>query len=99
MLDFHITNHAETRKQQRGFRNADIDVLLRLGDPCGGDGLRLSHQSAQHEIARLKAQIHQIERLTGSIAVVCGDSVVTVHHGENARSNRYRRNGGKRYGN
>lgn len=99
MLDFHMTDHAEMRKQQRGFRNADIDLLLSLGEPCGCEGLQLSRQAAQHEIAQLKAQIHRIERLAGSIAVVCEGSMITVHHGENARSNRRRRNGGKRHEN
>jgi hypothetical protein len=86
MLDFHMTDHAEMRKQQRGFRNVDIDLLLSLGETCGCDGFQLSRQSAQREIARLKAQINRIERLAGSIAIVCGNSMVTVHHGENAKS-------------
>jgi hypothetical protein len=97
MLDIRMTDHAEMRKQQRGFRNVDMDLLLSLSEPCGRDGYRVSRQSAQSEIARLKAQIQQIERLAGSIAVVCEGSVVTVHHGENAKSNRSR-NGGKRHG-
>lgn len=98
MLDFHMTFHAELRKQQRGFRNADIDLLLTLGEPCGCDGYRLSHRTALNEIGRLKAQIQQIERLAGSIAVVCENSVVTVHHGENKKSNNRRRCGGSRNG-
>lgn len=99
MLDVHMTDHAEVPKQQRGFRNADIDLLLSLGESCGCDGYRVSHQTAQNEIGRLKAQIQQIERLAGSIAVVCEGSVVTVHHGENPKSSRRRRKGGKRHGN
>lgn len=98
MFDFHMTYHAEVRKQQRGFRNADIDLLLSLGEPCGCDGYRVSNQIAQNEIGRLKAQIQQIERLAGSIAVVCEGSVITVHHGENSKSNNRRRSGGKRHG-
>jgi len=99
MLNFHMTDHAEVRKQQRGFRNADIDILLSLAEPCGCDGYRLSHKTAQNEIGRLKAQIQQIERLAGSIAVICEVSVVTVHHGENSKSNGRRRSGGTRHGN
>jgi len=96
MLDYHMTDHAEMRKQQRGFRNADIDLLLSLGESCGCDGYRVSHQTAQNEIRRLKAKIQQIERLVGSIAVVCENSVVTIHHGENKKSNSRRRRGGSR---
>lgn len=98
MLDFHMTDHAETRKQQRGFRNADIDLLLSLAEPCGHDGYHVSHQIAQSEIGRLKAKIQQIERLAGSIAVICEGSVVTIHHGENSKSNCRRRNGRTRHG-
>jgi len=29
MLDFYMTDHAEMRKQQRGFRNADVELLIR----------------------------------------------------------------------
>ena len=97
MLDFHMTVHAETRKQQRGFRNVDIDVLLSIGEPCDSDSYRISRRSVQREIGRLKAKIQQLERMAGSIAVVCDGSVVTIHHGENDNSHR-RRNGGKRHG-
>ena len=97
MTDFCMTHHAETRKQQRGFRNADIDLLMALGEPCGCDVYRLSRQCAQREIQRMKAQIQQLERLAGSIAVVCEGSVVTVHHGENYKDH-HTRNGGKRRG-
>lgn len=99
MLDFHMTDHAATRKQQRGFRNIDIGLLLSLGEHCGCDDYRISRQFAQCEIGRLKAQIQQLERLAGSVAVVCEGSVVTVHHGEYGKSNRRRLKGRKRHGN
>jgi hypothetical protein len=46
----------------------------------------------------LKAKIQQIERLAGSTAVICEGSVVTIHHGENSKSNCRRRSGGTRHG-
>lgn len=98
MLDVHMTDHAKVRQQQRGFRNADLDLLLFLGEPCGFDGYRVSHRTARNEIRRLKARIQQVERLAGSIAVVCGNSVVTIHHGENKKSSSRRRRGGSRNG-
>lgn len=98
MLDFLMTDHAETRKQQRGFRNVDIELLISLGEPFGSDGYRISRKFAQREISRMKKQIQQLERLAGSIAVVCEGSLVTVHHGEHTKATRRRRNGGKRRG-
>lgn len=98
MLDLRMTRHGETRKQQRGFRNADIDLLLKLGEPCGHDGYRISQKQAQHEIGRLKEIIERLQRLSGCIAVVCEGHVVTVHHGENSKSNLRRRCGENRHG-
>jgi len=97
MLDLHTTDHAEMRKQQRGFRNADVELLISLGEPFGSDGYRISRKFARHEICRLKDRIQQLERLAGSIAVVCDGSLVTVHHGDHAKSNRRRKIGGKRH--
>ncbi|WP_425075086.1 hypothetical protein [Sagittula sp. S175] len=99
MLDLKMTNHAEIRRQQRGFRKADIDVLVALGEPCGHDGYRIPRRAAQDEIQRLKARIRQIERLSQSIAIVQGESVITLHHGENRKANDRRRKGGKNAGN
>ncbi|NVO24990.1 hypothetical protein [Donghicola mangrovi] len=99
MLDLQMTNHAEIRRQQRGFRKADIDVLVALGEPCGHDGYRIPRRVAQDEIQRLKARIRQIERLSESIAIVTGNAVITVHHGENRRANGRRRKGGNNEGN
>ncbi|WP_417280026.1 hypothetical protein [Celeribacter sp.] len=99
MLELKVTNHAEIRRQQRGFRKADIDVLVALGEPCGHDGYRIPRRAAQDEIQRLKARIRQIERLSESIAIVRGKTVITIHHGENRGSNGKRRTGGKNAGN
>jgi hypothetical protein len=97
MLDHYITDHAEMRKQQRGFRNADIELLIGLGEPFGSDGFRISRKSALYEISLLKDRIQRLERLAGSIAVVSDGYLVTVHHGENAKSNRRRKSGGRRH--
>lgn len=91
MTDFSITRHASQRLAQRGFQTGDINLLLRLGEPVGRDGYRLSRSRAQREIANLKAEIQRLERLSGSVVVLCDDMVITVHHGENARSMRARR--------
>ena len=99
MSDYRLTVHAETRKQQRGFRNADIDLLLSLGEQGDFDRFTISRQAAQREIERLKVRIHQIERLAGSVVVLGGGSVITVHHGENEKSPRRRRDGGARHAN
>ena len=98
MLDLQMTNHAEIRRQQRGFRKADIDVLVALGEPCGHDGYRIMRRTAQDEIQRLKARIRQIERLSQSTVIIAGKTVVTVHHGENRRATGKRCKGEKNDG-
>ena len=88
MIDLPITHHAQKRIRQRGYQDADINLLLRVAETCGGDAFQLTNQAAQREIKRLKSEIQQIGRLAGSIVVVCGSAVVTVHHGEKSASRR-----------
>ena len=88
MLDIHVTRHAQERLRQRGYRDTDITMLLRVAEPFGEDVYRLSNQVAQRAIERLKGAIRQIERLTGSIAVICEGALVTIHHGEKALRSR-----------
>lgn len=91
MSDLSISLHARQRIAQRGFQTGDCEVIYRLGETVGRDGYHLTKAIAQREICRLKAEIQRIERLAGCIAVICGDTIVTVHHGENRSSLRSRR--------
>jgi hypothetical protein len=79
------SHHAEQRMRQRGRRPQDIDVLVRCGTQIGPNELLLTTHDAQAEISRLKREIQLLERLSGWMAVVQGDTLVTVYRPNDRR--------------
>ena len=79
MLDLRLTHHAEARIRRRGFRKADVDLVLRIATRVA-DAFFLTDQDAAREIARRKREIQQLERLRGSKLIVEGDTLVTLYH-------------------
>jgi hypothetical protein len=82
MLELHLTNHAEARMRQRGFRNSDVDLVLSVGTRTDEDAFCLTDQDAGREIQRRKREIQQLERLRGTKMIVRGDALVTIYHSE-----------------
>lgn len=80
MLDLHMTNHAEARMRQRGFRKVDVDLVLSVATRIGEDAFLLTDQDAAREIQRRKHEIQQLERLRGSKMIVEGDALITLYH-------------------
>lgn len=80
MPDLHVTNHAETRMRQRGFRKADVDLVLGIATQVGEDAFMLTDQDAAREIERRKHEIQQLERLRGSKMIVEGGALITLYH-------------------
>ena len=76
----HFSNHAEMRMQQRGLRGADLELVLAAATPLAHDAWLLTDADTDHEIARRKREIEQLQRLRGCKIVVSGDTVVTVCH-------------------
>ena len=85
MISLHITRHAEIRMSQRGIRNSDLDVLLAHGTEIGQDKLMLRTRDAEKAIGNLKKEIAKIQRLTGKVMVVSGDTLITTYHQSNSR--------------
>jgi len=75
-----LTHHAEVRMRQRGFRKADIDLVLSVATRVADDAFLLTNQDAAREIERRKHEIQQLERLRGSKIIVEGDALVTLYH-------------------
>ncbi len=73
MLDLRLTHHAEVRMRQRGFRKADVDLVLSVATRVADDAFFLTDQDAAREI-------QQLERLRGSKIIVGGDTLVTLYH-------------------
>jgi hypothetical protein len=66
--------------RQRGFRNADVDLVLSVATRVADDAFFLTDQDAAREIERRKREIQQLERLRGSKLIFEGDALVTLYH-------------------
>lgn len=80
MHDLRFTEHAEERMRQRGFRNVDVDLVLRVATRVADDAYFLTDHDAMQEIARRRHEIQQLERLRGAKLVVEGGTLVTLYH-------------------
>ena len=80
-----MTRHAQVRLCQRGFREADVAVVLAAATRCGNDVYFLSDQDVVREITQRKREIQQFERLRGAELVVAGDALVTAYHRDGRR--------------
>lgn len=79
MSELLITRHAEARMRQRGFRDADISMVLTTATQVAGDAYFLSDQDVDREVRQRKREIQQLERLRGTRAVIVGGSLITVY--------------------
>mgnify|MGYP006875467982 CR=1 FL=1 len=66
MLHVDFTKHAEERLQQRGFRKADVDLVLKAASEIGPKVYVLTDQDAAREIQLRKQEIQNLERLRGA---------------------------------
>lgn len=80
MLDLHFTDHAEARMRQRGFRNADVDLLLSVASRIADDAFFLTDKDAAREIERRRREIQQLERLRGSKLIIEDGALITLYH-------------------
>ena len=86
MHDLRFTRHAETRMRQRGFRNADVSLVLSVATRVAGDAFFLSDKDAAREIERRRHEIQQLERLRGTKLIVDGKNVITLYHSDHKPS-------------
>jgi hypothetical protein len=78
-VDF--TKHAQDRLQQRGFRKADIDLILEAASEIGPKIYVLTNQDAAQEIQQRKREIQTLERLRGATLVIEEGRLITMYHG------------------
>lgn len=88
MHDLRFTHHAEIRMRQRGFRNADIGLVLSVATRVAEDAFFLSNKDAALEIERRRREIQQLERLRGTKLIVQGENVITLYHSDRKQSRR-----------
>ena len=87
MSSLALTRHAAWRTAQRGIRNEDLALIVRIGTEVDGGYLVLDRDCQEAERA-LKHEIERIRRLRGKFVVIAADSVVTAYH---ARPNKEQR--------
>lgn len=87
------SKHASIRKQQRGFRGDDIEQILMVGELLDDQTVFVTRRAVEERIRLLKAQIHQLERISGKKVVVAGDLVVTAYPTNRSEEKRCLRRG------
>lgn len=90
-----LTEHAEVRARQRGFREHDAEVILTFGTATDEGGV-LTDRDARRAIDELKRQIAAVERLAGAAVVTDGLHVITIYHSRRTRSQHMLRRAGRR---
>ena len=91
MLDLELTRHGEARMRQRGYRDADVALVLNAATMVADDAYILTNQDAAREIARRKREIQLLERLRGSKIIVKGTTLVTLYHATASQKEQNRR--------
>ena len=77
--------------RQRGYRDADVALVLNAATRVADDAYLLTNQDAAREIARRKREIQQLERLRGSKIIVEGTTLITLYHATAAQKSKNRR--------
>lgn len=75
-----ISRHAKHRMNQRGFRERDIDFILRCGTVLSDDTILLRNKDVDREIRDRKHELQQLERLRNTKIVVANGTLVTCFH-------------------
>ena len=78
MLNYELTNHAQTRLPQRNLKKSDLDLVLTLGTETS-DGIVLTNKDAAQAIKELKDEIERVERLTNLFVVVDCNRLITAY--------------------
>lgn len=73
-----LTRHGTGRLRQRGYRKADLGLVLAVGTPMG-NAVVLTDRDVTQRIAEYRRLINQLERLRGSAVVLAGDRVLSVY--------------------
>lgn len=78
-MDATLSNHARTRMAQRGIREHDADLILRIGTPIDAESIYVLDKDVDREVRLLKEKINAVKRLRGIRAVLVESTVITVY--------------------
>ena len=78
-MQYILSNHAQSRIQQRGIKKRDLKLIIRGGTLVAKDGILMRRKDIQREIAIRKAEIQALEKLDGTKIVMSEDgTIITV---------------------
>ena len=78
------SKHAQARARQRGYRDSDIDFVIKHGTNVD-DGSFLTDGDVHKAIEKRKQEIQQFSRLKGTVVIVSGDTIVTTYRPDKRR--------------
>ena len=81
------SKHAQVRARQRGYRDSDIDFVIKHGTNVD-DGSFLTDGDVHKAIEKRKQEIQQFSRLKGTVVIVSGDTIVTTYRPDKRRTKR-----------
>lgn len=91
----HLSEHANVRSRQRGFRSSDVDLVLQHGT-AGEDGTVLTSKDVNRRLVDLKREMAALERLAGTAVVTDGSAIITMYHANERRQRHMLRRSGRR---
>jgi hypothetical protein len=78
-----LTKHADKRKQQRGFSDTAINIIMRHGrmSKVRGDAYKLffGKKESHTLISELKQMIKLVDRARDGVLIISGETVITVY--------------------
>lgn len=74
----HLSKHAHARIRQRGYREADVDLVLAYGTECE-EATVLTDADTARAVEEHKRAIQRLERLRGTAVIVVEDIVASVY--------------------
>lgn len=87
-MSISISKHAQTRMQQRGISEGDIELIVQYGSDVRNGLRQLRGKDIDNEVKRIKRRIQDLERLRNCAVIMEDDAVITCYHlyGKSGRS-------------
>ena len=79
------SQHARARIRQRGFRDSDINFVMKHGTDVD-DGSFLTDGDVHRAIEKRKQEIQQFSRLKGTVVILRRNMVATVYRPDQRRA-------------
>ena len=85
MMELRNSQHARARIRQRGFRDSDIDFVMKHGTDVDA-GSFLTDKDVQSGIEAAKKVIRDLARLKGTMVIVSGNTAVSIYRPDKRRT-------------